>query len=258
MSKKKASDRKAAKDNKEPKPSPEQEEEDAMLNAFMTEVESDLRDEQLQKFWNTYKNAVFAAIAALILGVSGYQYLIAQEEERLAAQANTFARASESIEAGNIDDALAGLASVAEQGGNYGALAKLRSAAVFLEQGNTQDAVDIYRALSEDQSLDYAFTDLATVLWVLHAMDTESPETLEAALSPLTSPSNAFSYSATELMAVLAAERGDMATAVNLLDGLIADTNTPNAVRARAAELSAVYKSPMAGSSGSTSSADTQ
>ena len=199
----------------------------------------------------------FAAIAALILGVSGYQYFLAQEEERLAAQADTFALASEKLETGNVEDALAGLASVAEQGGNYGALAELRSAAVLLEQGKTQDAVAIYRALSEDQSLDYAFTDLATVLWVLHAMDTESPEILEAALSPLTSPSNAFSYSATELMAVIAAKRGDTATAVNLLDGLIADANTPNAVRARAEELSAVYKSPVAASSVPSSNVDT-
>ena len=249
MSKKKAGSRKAAKENKTPDPSPEEEEDEAILNAFMTEIESDLRDEQLQQFWDTYKNFVFAGLAALILGVSGYQYWAATESDRLATQADTFAQAAEDLEAGNTESAIAGLASVAQEGGAYGALAQLRRAAVMLEQGNTDEAVNIYRSLSEDVTLDFAFTDLATVLWALHGIDIEDPATLEDALSSLTSPSNAYSYSALELMAVLSAKRGDLDNAINLLEGLLADTNTPSSVRARAEELSAVYKSPVAVSS---------
>ena len=172
-----------------------------------------------------------------------------QEADRLAVQASAFARAAEELEAGNTSEALLSLSEVAAQGGNYGALAELRSAAALLDQGEMGRAVEIYRSLVADETLHFAFTDLATILWVLHAMDSENPETLEAALYPLTSPSNAYSYSATELMAVLAAKRGDTGSALSLLQGLLTDNNTPTAVRARAEELSAVYKSNAAFSS---------
>jgi len=256
VTKKKASSRKAAKENKAPELSPKEEKDEVALNSLMTEIESDLRDEQIQQFWDKYKTIAFAGLATLILGVSGYQYMAQQEAERLTAQASAFASAAADLEAGNTTEALSGLSKVAAQGGNYGALAELRSAAAFLEQGEIGRAVEIYRSLVTDDTLHFAFTDLATILWALHAMDSENPETLEAALYPLTSPSNAYSYSATELMAVLAAKRGDTVAALSLLEGLLTDNNTPNAVRARAEELSAVYKSDAAFSSDPLPSSD--
>lgn len=252
MSKQKARDRKAAKEKKEsPDPQPEESDEDKAMNALMSEIEADLRDEQMHELWDRYKNVLFAGIAVIFLGVSGYQYLESVDATRLAEQADRFAVATDDLDAGNIESALADLERVAAEGGNYGALAQLRRAAVMIEQGNTAQALDIYRTLSNDASLDFAFADLATVLWALHGMDTEDPEVLLQALAPLTDPSNAFTYSALELTAVLEAKQGDIQNAINILDGLAADSNAPSAVKARAEELSAVYRSSLALSSSS-------
>jgi hypothetical protein len=246
VSKKKAGARKAAKAKSDADPSSEEDEEGKAFDAFMTEVETDLRDEHFQKLWERSRNWIFAGLAAFILGVAGYQYLDRVQADRLTAQANAFVRAVDGLNAGNTETALADLAAVAEQGGNYGALAKLRRATVHLQQGSTADAIAIYRGLSEDFTLDPSFNDLATLLWALHGLDTEDPATLEEALMPLTSPNNAYGYSALELMALLAARQGDIPEALDILADLLADQNTPGAIRSRAEELSAVYQSPVA------------
>ncbi len=244
MSKKKISGRTAAKKEQTDDQTPEEKEEEAGINALMSEIESDLRDEQLQEIWDRYKNLAIGALAALILGVAGFQYLQSVEANRLAEQANAFSQASEDLSVGNTETALETFANVSEQGGSYGALAKLKRAAVFIEQGDVQNALIIYRELSADTSVDPSFSDLATLLWALHGMETEDPTALENALAPLSNPSSPFTYSASELLAVLYASRGDMQDAIAILEDLLADSNTPLAIRSRAEELLDVYQSP--------------
>ena len=245
MSTKKTKGRKAAKENKDAVQSLEEKIEEAGFNALMSEIESDLREEHIQKLWDRFRNPVIASIAALVLGVSGYQYWESLQEQRLEVQANTFSIAAAEISLGNTDDALLKLEGIAEQGGNYGALADLRRASIFLEQGKNAEALTIYQNLSADTSVEPAFADLATLLWVLHGIETMDPVILEDALVPLTSLSNAYSYSALELLAVLAAKRGDLTEATAILDDLLEDANTPGTIRARAEELKAVYQSPL-------------
>ena len=246
MSDKKAGGRKSAKKNEEADRTPEEEKEEAGINALMSEIESDMRDEQLQQIWSKYKNTAIGAVAALILGVAGFQYLESIEQARLADQANAFSQALEDLSVGSTGTALETLRGVAEQGGNYGALAKIRRAAALIEQGAAEEALAIYRDLSSDTAVDAAFTHLAALLWALHGMDTEDPVALKEALVPLTNPSNAYTYSASELLAVLYAKRGDMQEAIAILEGLVVDVNTPSSVRVRAQELIAVYQSPNA------------
>jgi len=240
----KSSGRRSAKKKKEAESTPEEEQEEARINSLMSEIESDMRDDQLQQIWGKYKNGVIGSVVALILGVAGFQYLDSIDQARLNDQANAFSQALEDLSVDNADTALKTLRGVSEQGGNYGALADLRRAAVLIEQGDANEALGIYRNLSSDTSVDSAFTHLAGLLWALHGMETEDPDALEAVLMPLTNPSNAYTYSASELLAVLYAKRGEMQQAIAILEGLVAEVGTPSSVRVRAQELIAVYQSP--------------
>lgn len=241
---KKGGDRAVAKPKrKKSDPLTPEEEAEKATDAFLTEVEADLRDEQIKQLWNKYSGWLMGAAAAIILAVAGYQYVQSQETARLAAQADAFARASEQLADGDQDTALATLNGVSQQGGAYGALAELQRAGVLLEQGDTAAAVAIYKAVSQDATIDLVFNDVATLLWAIHGLETENPTELEAALSPLADPSNAHSYSALELMALLAVRQGRPEEAQAILTQLLEDANTPVGLRSRAVELSAVIGS---------------
>ena len=255
MTKKKAGDRKVAKQKKPAIPTPEEEEAKA-ADAFMTEVEADIRDEQLQKFWDTYKGLIFGAMAVLVLAVAAVQLWQGMEEDRLAAQADTFARATEHLADGDQDSALADLAAVAQEGGAYGALADLQRAGVLLEQDKRDEALEIYRSLSADSSLDYVFVDVATLLWAIHGIESEDSAVLLDALAPLTDPGNSYSYLALELTALLSVREGNMSEAAAVFEQLIQDSNTPASIKARAQEMAAVFNSPVGAGTKRDSSAD--
>lgn len=239
MTKQKGGGRKEAK-TKTDKDTPEEEEQKA-LDAFMTEIEDDLRDEQLAKLWNKYKSAFYGAMAAIVAVVAGYQYWQGLQAERLAAQADAYAEATVAIEEGNTEAALQVLGDVAAKGGNYQAIADLQRAALLVEQNQLQDALSLYKSLRAEPGIALAYRDLATVLWAMHGMGTEDTAVLEDALYPLTDPTNPFSYSALELLALLAVERGDIAEARSILQDLLDDAGTPSGIRGRAAEMNAVF-----------------
>lgn len=238
MSKQKGGGRKEAKTDKD-KNAPEDEEKQA-LDALMTEIEDDLRDEQLQQIWDRYKNLVFGGMAAIVAVVAGYQYWQGQQAQRLADQADTYASAIIAMDEGNDATALAALGDVAAQGGNYQAIADLQRAALLIEQGQRHDALSLYRTLRDETGVAVAYRDLASILWAMHGMGVEDATVLEDALYPLTDPTNPFSYSALELLALLAIERSDVAEARSILQDLLDDTGTPSGIRGRAEEMTAV------------------
>lgn len=242
MTKQKAGSRKAAKAKKDADPSPEKEE-DASFDALMSEIESDIRDEQVEKFWTQYRGFVYGGMVAIVAIVAVYQAWQGMENDRIAGQADAFAQATNYLIEDNTVDALVQLETVSGEGGPYGALADLQRAGLLLEQGQREDALDIYKRLSSDPQVDYVFGDLAALLWGLHGLDSEDPDTLAQVLAPLTNPANPHSYSALELTALLAVRRGDTQEANAILEQLISDTNTPVAIRNRATELAAVFSS---------------
>ncbi len=250
---KKGGDRAVAKPKrKKSDPLTPEEEAEKATDAFLTEVEADLRDEQIKQLWNTYSGWLMGAAAAIILAVAAYQYVQGQEADRLAAQADAFARATEQLADGDQETALNTLSGVSQQGGAYGALAELQRAGVLIEQGDKAGAVAIYKAVSQDATIELVFNDVATLLWAIHGLDSENPAELEAALAPLTDPSNAHSYSALELMALLAVRQDRPDEAKAILAQLIEDANTPVGLRSRVVELSAV----IGGAGGSSSQVD--
>src|SRR6185503_10550215 len=89
---------------------------------------------------------------------------------------------------------------------------------------------------------DPMYRDLATILRVLHSVDTADPKSLETLLAPLTNPGNAFHASANELTAVLAAKEGDKARAYKLAEELLVDPATPTDMRQRVTDLATIYK----------------
>lgn len=245
MTKQKAGSRKVAKAKKEAGSSSDKEE-DATFDALMSEVEADLRDEQMQQFWAKYRNSIFAAMGAIVLVVAAYQGWQSMLQNRMAAQADSFAEATAYLIEDNTTAALAELQSVAEEGGAYGALADLQRAGILLEQGQRDEAMAIYQRLSADPAVDYVFSDMASLLWGLHGLDSEDPATLKQALAPLTDPSNAHSYTALELTALIAVRQGETAEALSIFEQLINDANTPVGIRNRATEMAAVFGSETA------------
>jgi len=221
----------------------EKSEDDVIIESLMTEIEEDLRGEELSKLWKQYGNIVIGVVVVIVLAVAGWQLWRQNQETQRIEAAQQFEGAIKLIEEGKVDDAMTAYAALAQKKGQgFAALAQLQKASLALKKNDLPGALAAYKALSEDATADVLFRDLARILRAMHGLETENPLELEASLKPMLDPSNSFSSSATELTALLAFKQGDNARAQVLAEGLAADINTAAGVRQRAEELAAVFK----------------
>ncbi|MBM3515359.1 MAG: tetratricopeptide repeat protein [Alphaproteobacteria bacterium] len=220
--------------------------EDPELEGLMSEIDEDLRTQEIKKLWAQHGNAIMSGLVVVVLAVLGWQYWQNQVVAERAALGKSYGDAMALVADGKTEEAITAFAAVAgSRGEGFAVLAQLQKAALLAEKQDLAGALAAYTALSEDSSADPLFRDVATVLYVMHALDTEDPAKLEAKLTPLLNPDNTYHGSAVELAALLAHKQGDTARAIGLIEPLVNNPDVPGGVRARAEELLSVFKAPV-------------
>ena len=211
---------------------------DPQQEALFREVDEDLREEQMARLWKQYGGYLIAAAVLIVVIVAGYQGWTAYRASQEASEAQAYENAAQAVAQGNAADAASRLADLAASGTTgHAALARLRQAGVLLEQGQTDAALDAYRALAEDGAADAVLRDVGRLLYALHGVDRVDPGAVQAMLAPLAVPNNAFRYSAREVQALLALRQGDTEQARSLFADLAADAQAPRGVRSRAQDM---------------------
>lgn len=208
------------------------------MSEIFREVDEALREDRAKVLWQRYGNVAISIATAIILATAGYVFWKDYAVGRDQALTDTLLAAledSESDPTGAID-ALAMLA--ADASDRQGVIARLHEAALRAETGDADGAVDVYRRLADDGSVQDAWRNLARLLAVLHSLDTGDPDQLADELRPLTAEDSPWRYSAKELTGLLALRQGDTAEARQIFDLLAVDPFAPSGIRTRAEELS--------------------
>lgn len=211
---------------------------DPQQEALFREVDEDLREEQMKRLWAQYGGYLIAAAVLVVVVVAGYQGWTAWQSSRQTTEAQTYEQAVQTLAAGNVEQGTARLAELAASGSTgHANLARLRRAGALLEQGQTDQALEAYRALAEDKDADAVMRDVGRVLFALHGLDHAEPGVVQAMLAPLTAPGNAFRFSAHEIQALLALRQDDADRARTLFADLASDAQAPRGVRQRAQDM---------------------
>lgn len=217
---------------------------DHELEGLMSEIETDLREEELKKIWKNYGALIITFVVAMVIGVAGFQFYRQYETKRQDESAARYEAAVKADEEGKTEDAISQLAALAQDGAKgYATMARLTEAALRVRKNDIDAALANYKTIAADKGVDPVFRDLATLLTVLHSIDRADAKTLEAQLTPLTNPNNAFNLSALELTALLAAKQGDTPRAIKTLAQISADPEAPASMRERAEDLTKLYES---------------
>lgn len=208
-------------------------EDDAAFKLLVDEVDEDLKREQYAKLWKKYGALLVAAALGIVLSVAGYQGWRAWETQARMDEAQRYAAALQADEPLRTAEALAGLGAEAATG--YGALARLRRAAVLAEAGDPA-AVPAYEAIASDSAMAPIYRDLANLRLAMLTFNDSDPAALEGRLQPLTA-GGPWRHAALELTAALAQRGGDSERAREIYRQLADDMAAPQGVRARAAEM---------------------
>jgi hypothetical protein len=223
------------------------------MDNFIQEIEEDIRRDRQMALWQKYGRLAVAVALVTVIAVAGilfWRQYVARErlQDGLAYMAAMDLAAPQvdpatgASSGGAPDKAIAALRNLAADGtSGYAALARLQEAALLAQDGKKDEAAAVYQSLANDSGADKVFRDLALVLLALQQVDSAEPNDLMARLEPLTAAGNPWRYSALEITALLAARTGETARAKDIYTTLSDDPGTPRQMRARAAEMLAVF-----------------
>lgn len=203
-------------------------------DAFIKEVEEDLRREQIQKLWERYGTYVLVVAAAIVIGVYLYKSQEQQRMEQTALAGDVYSQASQLYELGKHDDAMKTFRLLAKESPpGYATLAQFRIIADAVQKGQFAAAVKEYDRLATELT-DPILAGFARLQGALLRVDFTGFPEIENRLRSLTEPGAPWRHPAIELLAVSAYKAGRLATARREFEKLIVDRQTPAAIRDRA------------------------
>lgn len=205
------------------------------------EVDEDVKRERWLALWNQYGRFVTGLIIVVIAATGGIVLWQNYREGKQIDLSERFTAAIELAADERSTEALAALDGIADAGGGYGMLAQFRQAVLLTEAGDSDAAIEIYRAISETNDFDDSYRDMSVLLMAMTWLSADAPAAnsgeIRERLAALVDDSNPFRYTSQELDAAIALAEGDLAGATSRFTALVDDPETPLGLRQRAAEL---------------------
>ncbi|NJC32625.1 hypothetical protein GGR88_000099 [Sphingomonas jejuensis] len=209
--------------------------------AFLREVDEELRRDNVTNFWRRYGLLVAAAVVLGLAALAGW--MIWQQRQAAAAgrEGEALAQAIDSLSKNNAAGARASLDALAtSETPGYRAVAKLAQADVALQSGNRAGAAQIYQSVATDAGIGQPFRDVALVRATAAEFDRLPPATVIQRLRPLAQPGNPWFGSAGEMVAMAELAQGNGAAAARLFTAIANDAAVPQSIRSRAVQMAAV------------------
>ena len=211
---------------------------DSSSDAFLREVDENLRRDQAQAFAKRYGTMIAGAVLLFLAAVGGWIYWQDRQSKIAGADSETLTAALTSIGAGaapSVAPTLDKLTNSPSEG--IAAEARFAQASIALAGGNRASAIALYRSIADDKGLAAPFRDLAALRLVSLEFDTIKPEAVIARLEPLAKPGNAWFGSAGELTAMAMLKQGRKGDAGRLFAAIAADRQVPETIRSRAVQI---------------------
>jgi hypothetical protein len=209
--------------------------------AFLREVDDELRKDQALHIWRNYGRWIIAAVVVGLLAFAGFLYWQSHSEGRRGEEGEKFKAAFKALSENRVQEAEAPLKELAQSSADgFSAMARFTQADVLLQKNDLKGAAAIFAAIAADKGLDPAFRDLALIRQTSAEYDTMKPEQVVDRLKGLAAKGNAWFGSAGELVAIAYLRQGKRAEAGKLYGEIAKDESVPRSIRQRAVQMAGV------------------
>lgn len=218
--------------------------------AFLREVDEDLRRDQLAQFWKKYGRWLLIGIGAGLVGLAAFLYWREQRAEEVSLESDRLARAIAQLEAGDASKAKSELKALENEGTEgVKALARLAQAAQLVREGDAKAAAAAFEALAKDESLPQPFRDLANFRAIQLQFDAMAPQQAIERLKPMAQDGTPWFGPAGELLAVAYLKTGQTDLARTLFEAISGNEDVAPSLRGRASQMLSMLPEPAAGTS---------
>lgn len=209
--------------------------------AFLREVDDELRRDQAINVWKRYGRAIIAAVVLALVALAAFLFWQHRQQQVAEREGEQLQQAFDALAAQDTKGAAAPLAALADSSRDgYRAAARFTQADVLLQKDDLRGAAAAFARIAEDASLAQPFRDLALIRQTSAEFDQLKPAVIVERMRPLAVTGNAWLGSAGELMAAAYLREGRRDLAQQTFARVAADPDVPSSLRQRAVQMAGV------------------
>lgn len=198
-----------------------------LTDAFIQEVDEDVKNDNLKVLWNRYGLLIIAFVVLAVSAAISFDQIknwkIAQnqrhtEEYMAAAQ----------FQAENPDNTIAALQQVSQKNqGIFSDFARLQIANVLLNQDKIDEATAALESIVNDKQVNSEVQHIALVKLATYKLDTMDRASFEKLVQPLITENTSWAPIAQDLLAMSAIKNGDITTARTIYENILKIEDLP-------------------------------
>lgn len=209
--------------------------------AFLREVDEQLRRDQALGLWRRYGLIAIGAIVLALIAFAAFLFWRNSRSEAAVADGVKLQAAYDQIGAEKYAAAGKPLAELAESNvAGYRVLARFSQADILLKDKKLVPAAAKFAEIANDTSVAEPFRNLALIRQTNAEFDTLKPDVVVSRLRTLAQPGNAWLGSAGELVAAAYIKQGRRDLAGKLFSQIAKDEDVPPTLRQRAVQMAGV------------------
>ena len=209
--------------------------------AFLREVDEELRRDQLKTFWERWGRWLIAGVVAALAMFAAYLYWQHRREAAAGAEGEQLQSAFDALAAENAAAAEKPLGALADSSrSGYRSLARFTQADILLQKHDAKGAAARFAAVANDGGAGKPLRDLALIRQTAAEYDGLKPQVVVERLRPLAVAGNPWLGSAGEMVAIAYIRMNRRDLAGRIFGQMAQDEGVPETIRQRAIQMAGV------------------
>jgi len=206
-------------------------EEDAMVDAFIMEVDEEVKNDNLKAFFKKYGLYVLLVLILVLSATVSFETIKNWRDNQFKAKTDSYITANYAPTAQEKITVLEKIA--AGKYGIYSELARIQIADLLFEQDKNQEALDMLEIIVSNDELNPRIRNLAALKAAAAKIDTAPYSEIEALLHPVIAADDSWSPVAQEYLALAAIKNNKTQEAKDMYEKLLQDSRISEDFRNR-------------------------
>lgn len=195
-------------------------------DAFIREVDDDVKNENFKVLWNKYGAYIVAFVFIAVTSAVCFDRIKMWKAEQNQIKTENYIAAAQLKS--NPEDTIVALQKInTETKGILSDFAKLQIANVLLIQEKKDEALKTLQSITEDKNIDASVKNIALIKLASYRVDEMPKADLEKLLQPLLSEDNSWTPIAKDLIALSAIREGEIETAKQIYTDILKTKDLP-------------------------------
>lgn len=204
-------------------------------DAFIREIDEDLKNEKLKRIWDKYGLFIIIFVTVVIFAAVSFETIKAWQDKRNQEMSDTFAYALNLQNQGRNAEAFEVLTRLKNSDrGIYADIAQMQMADMLIEQNKLQDAINILQEICNNNDFNPQLHDVAVLKLASYKLNDAPADEIKQLLAPLTEKQSLWNNAAKEILAMLALRDNNLTEAKKLYQEISLDPKASDSMKSRA------------------------